>query len=317
MNRRSAPPDAWPRLPHGEWNETIATFHLWTQIVGKVRLTLAPWLNHSWHATLYVTSRGLTTGPVPFQGRTLQTDFDLTDHGLTVSVSDGSQVSLPLEPKAVADFHRDYLAALSSLGIDVTIHPLPNEVEDPIPFPEDRTHTAYVAEHAHLLWRALVQSARVFEEFRARFIGKCSPVHLFWGSFDLAVTRFSGKDAPRHPGGIPNLPDVVTVEAYSKEVSSAGFWPGNEGAPDPIFYSYAYPTPETFSQSRVEPEAAFWLDDLGEFVLPYEAVRAAADSDATLTAFLQSTYEAAADLAAWDRAEFERPAGYSPYEEQS
>ncbi|MGB5880900.1 MAG: DUF5996 family protein [Thermoanaerobaculia bacterium] len=316
MKQPSVSRDVWPQLPNTEWTETLATLHLWTQIVGKVRLELSPWINHSWQATLYVTSRGLTTSPIPNGGNTFQIDFDFVDHNLLITTSDGSTVPLPLRPQTVADFYRDLMAALDSLGIDVSIHTMPNELEDPIPFPEDVVHSSYEPEQVHLFWRALVQSARVFEAFRARFIGKCSPVHLFWGSFDQAVTRFSGRPAPKHPGGIPSLPDVVTVESYSKEVSSCGFWPGNAGAPDPIFYSYAYPTPEGFAEHPVKPDAAFWLADLGEFVLPYEAVRTSDDPDATLTAFLESTYEATADLADWDRADFERPAGYTPYQSE-
>lgn len=313
MNQPSVSRDVWPKLPSSEWTESLATLHLWTQIVGKVRLELSPWINHSWQATLYVTSRGLTTSPIPYGGKTFQIDFDFIDHALTIGTNDGMSIPRQLKPQTVADFYREVMGALDSLGIDVSIHTMPNEIEEPLPFEEDLVHSSYNPEQVHLFWRALVQSARVFQTFRARFIGKCSPVHFFWGSFDLAVTRFSGRDAPKHPGGIPYLPDVVTVEAYSKEVSSCGFWPGNEGSPDPIFYSYAYPGPEGFAESTVQPDAAFWLTDLGEFVLPYEAVRTAEDPDATLTAFLQSTYEAAADLAKWDRADFERPPGYTPY----
>ena len=314
MNQPRATKDIWPELPHTEWTETLATLHLWTQIVGKVRLEFSPWLNHSWQATHYVTSRGLTTSPIPYDGKTFQIDFDFVDHTLKIATSSGHSVPLPLHPQTVADFYTDLRGALNGLSIDVTIHTMPNEIEDAIPFPEDLVHASYDPGQAHLFWRALVQSARLFEAFRARFIGKCSPVHFFWGSSDLAVTRFSGRPAPKHPGGIPNLPDVVTVEAYSQEVSSCGFWPGNAAAPDPIFYSYAYPGPDGFAESKVEPDAAFWLADLGEFVLPYEAVRTSADPDSTLTAFLESTYEAAADLAKWDRDAFERPPGYTPYE---
>jgi hypothetical protein len=313
MNQTQAPRDAWPELPHAEWTETIATVHLWTQIVGKVKLELSPWINHSWQATLYLTSRGLTTSPIPYGGKTFQIDFDFIDHTLTIATSDGRTIPKQLQPQTVADFYRDLMGGLDSLGIDVAIHTMPNEIEEPIPFEEDVIHSAYDPAQIHLLWRALVQTARVFQAFRARFIGKCSPVHLFWGSFDLAVTRFSGRPAPQHPGGIPHLPDVVTTEAYSQEVSSCGFWPGNAGAPDPIFYSYAYPSPDGFAEQSVEPDAAFWLADLGEFVLPYEAVRTSTDPDATLTSFLESTYGAVADLADWDRADFERPAGYTPY----
>ena len=314
MKQPSVLPNVWPKLPNTEWTDALATLHLWTQIVGKVRLELSPWLNHSWQATLYVTSRGLTTSAIPYGGKTFQIDFDFVDHKLLVATSDGLIVPSQLRPQTVADFYSELMGVLDSLGIDVSIHTMPNEFEDPVPFPEDVVHSSYEPEQVDLFWRALGQSARVFEAFRARFIGKCSPVHLFWGSFDLAVTRFSGQPAPKHPGGIPNLPDVVTVEAYSKEVSSCGFWPGNASAPDPIFYSYAYPVPEGFAEHRVKPDSAFWLAELGEFVLPYEAVRTSDDPEATLTSFLESTYEAAADLANWDRAGFERPAGYTPYQ---
>jgi hypothetical protein len=314
MRQPSVSPDVWPELPSTEWTDTLATLHLWTQIVGKTRLTLSPWLNHSWQATLYLTARGLTTSPIPYGGKTFQVDFDFVEHGLSIAASDGSKVGLPLRPQTVAEFYRDFMSKLESIGISVDIHTRPNEIEDPIPFPEDSVHASYEPDQVHLFWGALVQSARVFEAFRARFTGKCSPVHFFWGSFDLAVTRFSGRPAPEHPGGIPNLPDVVTAEAYSQEVSSCGFWPGNAEAPDPIFYSYAYPAPEGFAERPVRPDAAFWLADLGEFVLPYEAVRTAKDPDATLTGFIESTYEAAADLANWNRADFERPVGYTPYE---
>jgi len=313
MQQPPAPQDAWPALPHTEWSDTLATLHLWSQIVGKVRLELSPWINHSWQATLYPTSRGLTTSPIPYGGKSFSIGFDFFDHVLTIATSDGHTLPKPLQTQTVADFYSDVMSGLGSLGIDVAIHTTPNELEDPIPFEDDRVHSVYHPDHVRLRWRAVMQSARVFQAFRARFIGKCSPVHLFWGSFDLAVTRFSGRPAPTHLGGIPHLPDVVTVEAYSHEVSSCGFWPGNAGAPDPIFYSYAYPTPDGFSDQLVQPDAAFWLADLGEFALPYEAVRTADDPDATLTAFLESTYGAAADLADWDRAAFDRPAGYTPY----
>lgn len=313
MKHTSTPPDAWPVLPSNEWTDTLATLHMWMQIVGKVQLELSPWVNHSWHVTSFVGARGVTTPPIPYGGKAFQVEFDFIDHELRISVSDGQVRSLALEPQATADFYREFKSALESLGIEVRIHAAPNEVEEPIPFADDRVHGTYEGEHAHVLWRAQLQSARVFSAFRARFIGKCSPVHLFWGAPDLAVTRFSGRAAPKHPGGFPHLPDVVTVEAYSHEVSSCGFWAGNAPAPDPIFYSYAYPTPDGFAESAVRPDAAFWLADLGEFVLPYEAVRTSDDPDSTLMAFLQSTYEAAANLAKWDRAAMERPAGYTPY----
>ena len=313
MTQPNTSRDSWPELPHAEWTDTLATLHLWTQIVGKVRLELSPWLNHSWQATLYVTPRGLTTSPIPYGSETFQIDLDFVDHGLMIATSEGSTISLQLKAQSVAEFYRDLMGALASLEVEVSIHPIPSEIESPIPFPDDLVHSSYEPEQVHLFWRSMVQSARVFETFRARFIGKCSPVHLFWGSFDLAVTRFSGRPAPKHPGGIPYLPDAVTVEAYSQEVSSCGFWAGNAAAPEPIFYSYAYPAPEGFSEHPVKPDAAFWLADLGEFVLPYEAVRTSDDPDATLTSFLESTYGAAADLAGWNRADLERLPGYTPY----
>ncbi len=314
MNRstyRSTSAD-WPELPHLAWRDTLDTLHLWTQIVGKVRMEDSPWINHSWSVPLYITARGLTTGPIPHGARLFEIDFDFIDHTLSIRVSDGRSRTLALRPMSVAVFHDAFLEALRALDIDVSIHPIPNELPDPIPFPEDTVHASYDPEHANAFWRALVQTHRVFTEFRSRFIGKVSPVHFFWGSCDLAVTRFSGEGAPDHPGGIPHLPDVVAREAYSHEVSSCGFWPGNADAPDPIFYAYAYPTPEGFSACSVQPDAAFWLDALGEFALPYEAVRSADDPDAALMAFLESTYAGAADLLGWDRAALERPPGYRP-----
>jgi hypothetical protein len=305
-------PDAWPALPYTEWADTLATLHMWTQIVGKLRLTLSPWLNQSWHVTSYVTARGMTTSAIPYGSRLFQIEFDFIDHALNIAVSDGQSRTLALKPQTVADFYHELMASLDSLGISVQIHEAPNEVETAIPFAEDTTHKAYDKQQANLLWRALLQSARVFGQFRARFAGKCSPVHFFWGAMDLAVTRFSGRPAPVHPGGVPNCPNWVMVEAYSEEVSSAGFWPGNAEAPEPIFYSYIYPAPDGFADSAVRPDAAFWLADLGEFALPYEAVRGSDDPDAALTEFLQSTYAAAADMAGWNRARLERPAGYTP-----
>jgi hypothetical protein len=279
---------------------------MWTQIVGKIRLTLSPLENHWWNSVLYVTSRGLATSPIPYGTRTFEIDFDFIDHRLLIQTSDGIVRSLALEPRSVADFYRELMDTLHSLAIEVQIHAKPDEVADPIPFAEDNKHASYDGEYANRFWRILVQTDRVFKQFRSRFIGKCSPVHFFWGSFDLAVTRFSGRPAPLHPGGIPGLPDRITREAYSHEVSSAGFWPGGAGAEGgPFFYSYAYPSPPGFADARVAPEAARFDAALGEFVLDYDAVRTAADPDATLLAFLQSTYAAAADLAGWDRAALE------------
>jgi hypothetical protein len=273
---------------------------MWTQIVGKIRLACTPWVNHSWHVTLYVTPRGLTTSTIPHGERTFQIDFDFIDHDLVVTTCDGEREVLALEPMATAEFHQRLLATLDGLKLPVKIHGSPNEVENPIPFAEDRVHASYDAEAAHRFWRALLQADRVFRIFRARFAGKVSPVHFFWGSFDLAVTRFSGRPAPEHPGGFPHMPDWITKEAYSHEVSSAGFWPGGPTSPA-VFYSYAYPTPDGLAASKVRPAEAAWVEELGEFVLPYAEVRRAPDPGALLMEFLQSTYEAAAGAAGWNR----------------
>ncbi len=298
--------EAWPSLPLEAWADTSATLHLWTQIAGKVRLAQSPWINHSWHITLYVTARGLTTSPIPHGVRTFEIDFDFVAHELVVRSSDGDTGGFALEPQSVATFYQRLMAVLDRLGLHVDIRRLPNEVADPIPFDQDEIHRAYDPEYANRFWRVLVQTDRVFKEFRARFIGKCSPVHYFWGAPDLAVTRFSGRRAPEHPGGVPNLPDWVTREAYSHEVSSCGFWSGGGPVPYPVFYAYAYPEPAGFSAASIAPSAAFYSDDLHEFILPYDAVREAASPDSTLLEFLQSTYEAAANLANWDREALER-----------
>jgi hypothetical protein len=299
-------PSAWPPLPLEEWSDTAATLHMWMQIVGKVRLVQSPWINHSWHVTLYVTASGLTTSPIPHGARSFEIDFDFLRHRLIVRTSDGGEAGFPLRPQTVAAFYARLLEQLRGLDLPVKIYGKPNEIADPIPFAEDDTHHSYDPEYASRFWRILVQADRVLKEFRARFIGKCSPVHLFWGGDDIAVTRFSGRAAPEHPGGIPNLPDWITREAYSHEVSSAGFWAGGGAISYPAFYSYAYPEPDGFAAARVKPEAAFYSTDLKEFILPYDAVRQSNDPDATLLAFLQSTYEAAANLAGWDRAALER-----------
>jgi hypothetical protein len=301
--------DAWPSLPFNEWKDTCATLHMWTQIVGKIRLVRTPWVNHSWHVTLYVTPRGLTTSPIPDGARTFQIDFDFIDHRLLIETSDGAIATLELRPRSVADFYEELFARLSEMGIDVKINLTPNEVTDPIPFNEDNAHASYDADYANRFWRALVQVDRVMKMFRARFIGKSSPVHFFWGSFDMAVTRFSGRRAPRHPGGVPHLPDWVAREAYSHEVSSCGFWPGSEQVPYPAFYSYAYPEPEGFSAAKVGPRGAVYNSELREFILPYDDVRQAATPDAALLEFLQTTYEAAAGPGNWDRAALERDDG--------
>ncbi len=296
---------AWPDLPLKDWADTYATLHLWAQIVGKVRLIQSPWINHSWHATFYVTSTGLTTSPIPYGLRTFQIDFDFIQHKLVIQSSDGRSGGFPLEPQSVAAFYRHLMDELGRLDLHIKICTKPNEVSEPIRFDQDETHHAYDPEHANRYWRILVQADRVLQEFRGRFTGKCSPVHLFWGALDLAVTRFSGRKAPQHPGGIPNLPDLITREAYSREVSSCGFWPGGGPIPYAAFYSYAYPQPAGFPEASIKPAAAFYSADLGEFILPYDAVRQAESPDQTLLEFLQTTYEAAANLAHWDRAELE------------
>lgn len=298
--------EAWPSLPLEEWRETYATLHLWTQIVGKVRLVQLPWVNHSWHVTLYVTATGLTTGAIPYRDRTFQIDFDFLEHRLTVQSDGGGSARLALEPQSVATFYRRLMEEMAALDLPVKIRKRPNEIADAILFDQDETHRAYDPEYANRFWRVLLQADRVFLEFRARFLGKCSPVHFFWGAADLAVTRFSGRKAPPHPGGVPNLPDWVTREAYSHEVSSCGFWPGGGAIPYPAFYSYAYPEPKGFSESPVRPLEAFYSSELREFILPYDAVRQSSSPDETLLGFLESTYESAARLAAWDRAALER-----------
>ena len=278
---------------------------MWMQIVGKVRLIQSPWTNHSWHVTLYVTGRGLTTSPIPYGTRTFQIDFDFVDHQLLLESSDGRRSSFPLEPQSVAAFYRRVMEALTALDLQVQIHKRPNEVPDAVPFDRNETQHAYDREYANRFWRVLLQVDRVLKTFRARFVGKCSPVHLFWGAPDLAVTRFSGRTAPEHPGGIPNLPDRVAREAYSHEVSSCGFWAGGGPIPYAAFYSYAYPEPPGFADARVGPSGTFYSADLREFILPYDVVRTSASPDDTLLEFLQTTYEAAADLAHWDRAALE------------
>jgi hypothetical protein len=306
--RRSVASEPWPDLPLESWKDTLDTLHLWTQIVGKIRHTLSPPLNHCWSDTLYVTARGLTTSLIPSGNRAFEIELDFVAHRLEIRTADGAAEAFALAPQSVAAFYRQLFAALEKLGIRVAIHKKPNEVADPIPFDRDEKHASYDAEYANRFWRVLVQTDRVFKIFRARFLGKCSPVHFFWGAPDLAVTRFSGRVAPVHPGGIPNLPDDVTRDAYSHEVSSCGFWAGGGSVNEPVFYSYAYPAPPGFAEARIQPDAAFYNKDLGEFLLPYAAVRTASSPDETLLAFLQSTYDAAADLGRWDRKSLERGA---------
>jgi uncharacterized protein DUF5996 len=299
MNQTS---EAWPAFPFSEWKETGATLHMWTQIVGKIRLALAPWTNHSWHVTLYLTARGLTTSPIPYGQRVFEIRFDFIDHTVRILTADGDTRKIPLQPRSVATFYRELMAAMNELDLPVRINTIPNELPDGIAFDKDETHHSYDAVQANRFWRVMVQTDRVFKEFRARFCGKNSPVHFFWGSFDLAVTRFSGRAAPQHPGGIPHLPDAVTREAYSQEVSSVGFWPGNDAMPEAIFYSYAYPEPQGFSAAKIAPAAARYNPQLKEFVVSYEAIRSAPNPDEALLQFAQSTYDAASTLGSWDRA---------------
>ena len=295
---------AWPPLPYAEWKDTCRTLLLWTQIVGKVRVAQTPWLNHSWQTPLYVSARGLFTGPIPCGARTLDMEFDFIDQVLRLRTSEHI-ASLPLQPMSVADFYHAVMDALARLGTPVVIHKTPNELPDVIPFDQDHAPRAYDGAYARRFFGVLLQADRVFKTFRTGFIGKASPVHFFWGSFDLAVTRFSGRRAPPHPGGVPNLPDAVAREAYSHEVSSAGFWPGGPGAEEAVFYAYAYPEPAGFRTAAISPAEARFDAGLGEFLLPYEAVRTAADPEAALMAFLSSTYAAAADTGGWDRAALE------------
>ena len=295
----------WPILDYAAWQDTRDTLHLWTQLVGKIRLMKTPWLNHSWHVPLYVTSRGLTTSPIPHGPLSFEIEFDFIQHVLDISVSDGRTRRLALRPQSVADFYTALMAALGELGIAVAINEAPCEIAAATAFSRDRIHTAYDADYAHRFWQVLLRTDRVMKKFRTGFLGKSSPVHFFWGSFDLAVTRFSGRRAPPYTGKVPGLASAVMREAYSHEVSSAGFWPGGGGTDFAAFYSYAYPTPAGFRESAVMPAEAFFHESLGEFLLPYDAVRTADDPDAALLAFLQSTYEAAARAAAWDRGALE------------
>jgi hypothetical protein len=294
----------WPELRYSAWRDTAATLQLWTQIVGKVRLTLTPWVNHGWQVPLYVTANGLGTSPIPVGNEILEIEFDFISHRLVARTSRGEKQTLPLEPQTVADFHRRVIDLLNGIGIAVAINEMPSETPNPIRFSRDRTHAAYDAAAANRFWRTLIQADRIFKLFRSGFLGKVSPVHFFWGGFDLAVTRFSGRSAPLHPGGMLGLPDAVTREAYSHEVSSAGFWPGSEIFPQAVFYSYAYPEPAGF-RDRSVTEGAYFDATLGDFILPYDTVRAAADPEALLLDFLSTTYAAAAESGGWDRAALE------------
>jgi hypothetical protein len=306
IDRRKA--TIWPSLPLAEWQDTRDTLQRWVQMVGKTRLALAPPVNHWWHVTLYLTARGLTTSPMPCGTRTLEVELDFVDHNLVLRTSDGATRAIALVPRSVADFYREYTALLDSLGVSVRIRPVPAEMADALRFTEDHQHRSYDPDHAARCWRILSQANRVIQTFRGRFLGKCSPVHFFWGGFDLACTRFSGRRAPLHPGGIPNLPDRITREAYSHECISAGWWPGGGGAPvtEPAFYAYGYPEPAGYSGAEILPADAYYHPDLKEFILPYESVRTAERPDEMLLQFLQTTYEAGADLGRWDRPALER-----------
>jgi len=295
----------WPSLPLAEWQDTLATLHRWAQIVGKTRLAFAAPVNHSWHVTLYLSARGLTTSAIPQDRGAFEVEFDFVDHRLLVRTSDGSSRALRLEPRTVADFYHEYMAQIDSLGVPLKMRPKPSELEDELPFPDDVEHRSYDPDFVHRCWTILSQANRVLQQFRGRFIGKCSPVHFFWGAFDLACTRFSGRPAPLHPGGVPNLPDRIVREAYSHECISAGWWPGG-GLGMPAFYSYSYPEPPGFSDAAVRPADAYYDSTLREFILPYDSVRTAADPDQVLLGFLQSAYSAAADLGGWDRGALER-----------
>ncbi len=296
----------WPALSIADWADTYATLHMLTQIVGKMRLALAPMQNHWWQVTLYVTERGLTTSAMPYGDRMVTVDFDFIDHKVVVRTSDGGRRDVPLIQRSVSEFYSEYLKVLRSLDVDVKIMPVPVEVTVATPFAADTQHASYDQEAANRWWRVMLQVDRVLQRFRGEFEGKASPVHFFWGSFDIAATRFSGRVAPRHPGGAPNCPDYVMVEAYSRECASCGFWPGG-GTQEAAFYAYAYPEPKGYSDYKVRPNAAYYDHDMREFILPYDAVRNAKSPNDVLLEFLQSTYEAAADLGKWDRRSLERP----------
>ncbi|MEO9129852.1 MAG: DUF5996 family protein [Sphingomonas sp.] len=301
--------NAWPELDWSAWRETAIGLQLRTQIIGKVRLALTPWLNHSWHVPLYVSARGLTTSPIPCGDRILEIEFNLITDQVVLAASDGGTRMIALAPGSIADFHTEVVAALAGLGVATSFDGKPSEMPAALPFAEDHGERPYDGEAARRFWRALIPVQRVFGSFRTGFLGKASPIHFFWGSFDLASTRFSGRAAPRHPGGMPGLPDAVTCEAYSHEEVSVGFWPGSDAYPHAAFYAYAYPSPAGYADAKAEPDAAGYDAALGEFLLPYDAVRTAADPDAALLAFCQSTYNAAADLGSWDRTSLECPIG--------
>ncbi|MEP6684293.1 MAG: DUF5996 family protein [Parafilimonas sp.] len=291
----------WPDIDFNNWKDTLSTVQLWTQIVGKIRLKAMPWLNHSWHVTLYVTAQGLSTGSMPFEDGIFEIGFNFQQHILLITTSNGNEEEMELYPRSVADFYKELFNKLKKAGIDINIYPVPNEIENAIPFEKDEMHKTYNKEQVQNYWKALVQVHNVFIKFRAGFSGKCSPVHFFWGAFDLAVTRFSGRQAPEYSGAVPNIPLRVMQEAYSHEVSSCGFWPGSEAFPNAAFYAYCYPTPKDFSEQPVEPEEAFYSNEMGEFFLLYDVVRKSANPEETLMRFLNTTYEAAANTGNWNR----------------
>ena len=296
----------WPDLDYQSWSDTLKTIHMWSQIVGKIRMVNMPWQNHSWHSTLYITPRGITTGSIPYKNGIYAIEFDFKNHQLMISSSFEKTLYIDLYPRSVADFYKELLKQLNSIGIEVDIYAAPNEVEVSIPFEKNEQDHSYDKQKIADFWQIAINTNNIFNQFRSRFIGKCSPVHLFWGAFDIAVTRFSGRKAPLHQGEMPNMPKEVMQEAYSQEVSSCGFWPGSDQAPQPVYYSYCYPTPENFGKQQVSPEEAFYSDEMQEFFLPYEAVKTAENPEVKLLSFLQSTYEAAANTGNWDRESLER-----------
>lgn len=305
--------DAWPPLPFEEWEDTCSTLHMWTQIIGKIRLALVPHINHWWQVPLYVSSRGLTTSPMPYDTRTLTIEFNFLKHVLEIRTSTGEEQHIVLAPRSVANFYEEVMIRLQQVGMPVRIWTRPVEIPEPIPFEVDHEHASYDEMYVERFWQVLAQAERVFAQFRSAYMGKVSPIHFFWGAFDLAVTRFSGRRAPLHPGGIPSVADWVMSEAYSHQLSSAGFWPGSQGG-DAAFYSYAYPEPEGFVNAPLQPRAAYYHAGLGEFILPYRDMRQQ-NPDEALLAFLQSSYEAAASLGEWDRAALERAPGQPGREE--
>ncbi len=296
----------WPVLNFTEIQDTLETLHQWIQIVGKIRLRTMPWQNHSWHTALYITPNGFSTQGISYKGRIFQIDFDFKHHQLLIQSSDDETLTMELKPKSVAEFYTELFENLSSIGFHIKIHGAPNEMEPAIPFAENTLNTSYDPQAAHAIWKAMLKANCVFNKFRSEFIGKCSPVHLFWGAFDLAVTRFSGNSAPMHQGGMPNMPLEVMQEAYSQEVSSAGFWPGSKDSPTPVFYAYAYPSDATFGEQKVAPSQAFYSAEMGEFFLKYEDVQKSDDPEKMLFDFLQTTYEAAVNISTWDRTKLEK-----------